>query len=45
MDELLEAESRICRALEAVVTTPRRNKQSRLVASKGFNPPAFEGGE
>jgi hypothetical protein len=38
MEELLQAESRICRALESVPAAPRRSKQSRLVASKGFNP-------
>lgn len=44
MEELLAAESRISQALDAA-TTPRRSKQSRLVASKGFNPPFSEGSE
>lgn len=43
MEELLQAESRICRALESVPATVRRSKQSRLVATKGFNP--IEGSE
>lgn len=38
MEELLQAESRISKALESVTVAPRRSKQSRLVASKGFNP-------
>lgn len=39
IEELLAAESRIARALDAAPATVRRSKQSRLVASKGFNPP------
>jgi len=44
-DELKLLEDQIIAALNAAPTVIRRSKQSRLVASKGFNPPVSTVGE